>query len=55
LAALETGRMDAEGGWPWFIEGHVPEWLLPAMVWQGGAEPEQCSRCNPTGWRTIDE
>jgi hypothetical protein len=47
--------MDAESGRPWFIEGHVPDWLLPAMVWRGGAEPEQCSRCNPTGWRTIDE
>ena len=55
LAALETARMDAAGSWPWFIEGHVPEWLLPSMVWQGPGEPERCSRCNPAGWRGVDD
>ena len=54
LAALETGRMDGEGGWPWFIEGHVPDWLLPSMVWQGDTQPERCSRCDPSGWRPVD-
>jgi hypothetical protein len=55
LAALEAGRMDGEGGWPWFVEGHVPEWLLPSMVWQGSTQPERCSRCDSTGWRLVDD
>ena len=55
LAALETGRMDGEGGWPWFVEGHVPEWLLPSMVWQGFTQPERCSRCDSSGWRLVDD
>ena len=55
LAALKTGRMDGEGGWPWFVEGHVPEWLLPSMVWQGSTQPERCSRCDSSGWRPVDD
>jgi hypothetical protein len=30
LAALEAGRMDGEGGWPWFVEcrnGSCPQWF----------------------------
>jgi len=55
LAALETARMDTGGSWPWFIEGHVPEWLLPSMVWERSTEPERCYRCDPSGWRIVDD
>jgi hypothetical protein len=53
LAALEAARLDAAGGLPWFVEGHVPEWLLPSLVWHGTGEPALCPRCDSTGWRTV--
>lgn len=54
LAALETGRMDSVGGWPWFVDGHVPDWLVPAMVWDGAREPDHCYRCEPAGWHMTE-
>lgn len=55
LSLLETGRMDDAGGLPWFVEGHVPEWLLPSMVWEGTAVPDRCHRCDPGGWRVLED
>lgn len=55
LAALKIGRMDSTGSWPWFVDGHIPDWLLPSMVWDGAREPEYCFRCDPSGWRTVED
>lgn len=53
LEAFETGRMQASGEWPWYVDGHVPDWLVPSMVWEGTTPPETCSRCDSVGWRPV--
>lgn len=55
LAELEAVRLDAGGRWPWYVEGHVPDWLLPSIVWEGAEPPSHCSTCNAYGWRTIED
>lgn len=55
LAALQAVRMDSVGGFPWYVEGHVPEWLIPSMVWSGAGEPSDCFRCDSSGWARLDD
>lgn len=51
LSALQAVRMDAAGGIPWYVEGHVPDELIPSSIWTGRGEPSSCLRCDPEGWR----
>ena len=44
LADFQTARLDASGQFPWYIDGHVPDWLRPSMVWTGQDTPSHCSK-----------
>lgn len=55
LADFQTARLDASGQFPWYIDGHVPDWLRPSMVWTGQDAPSHCSKCNAYGWRAVED